>query len=116
MKTDTQISMRRPERVDGERLAVLPLVDVYENADEILLVADLPGVAEGDVGIHLDKSELRLEARRADAPDLEYRRAFVLPGAVDPEKVDAELVHGVLSVHLRKRDSSKPRHIAVRTG
>jgi HSP20 family molecular chaperone IbpA len=104
----------RPETVARERLAVAPLVDVYENDAELLLVADVPGVAEGGVDVHLDKSELRLVARRADADRLEYRRAFVLPAAVDPDKVAAELANGVLRVHLPKRESAKRRTIAVR--
>ena len=115
----TQMKSRptdRPETVGPERLAIAPLVDVYENADEILLFADVPGATEDGVDIHLEKSELHLSAKRADAADVEYRRAFVLPAAVDPDRVAAELRDGVLSVHLPKRESAKPRTIAVRAG
>jgi HSP20 family molecular chaperone IbpA len=61
----TEMSKRedqRPERV-AERPTVAPRVDVFENKDELLLIAALPGVAEANLKIHLDEEELTIEGR-----------------------------------------------------
>jgi len=106
--------------------AVAPRVDVYENKDELLIVADLPGAQQDDVAIRLDKGQLTIEAKRADRPEAKliaveyrpasYRRAFSVPDGIDGDKVSAELLEGVLRVHLPKSESLKPRQIAVRGG
>lgn len=109
------------------RPAVAPPCDVYENNDEILIVADVPGVTSDALDIHLDKGELSIAARR-DLPvkegsflGVEYRgcdiqRRFAMPGGIDADKISAELRNGVLLLHLPKAEALKPRQIAVRAG
>ncbi|HKU44161.1 MAG TPA: Hsp20/alpha crystallin family protein [Polyangiales bacterium] len=96
---------------------LLPRVDVYENADELLLLADVPGVTPESVNVRYEADELRLEAQRtaADGPKLRYFRAFALPDTIDPERITAELKQGVLHVHLGKVEKAKPRTIAIRS-
>jgi len=116
---------RMPERT-RERPAVAPAVDIYENQEEILLVADLPGVQRDHVSIDLEKDQLTLQARRSweGAPDgfparfnaFDYYRAFLVPKGIDAEKISAELTNGVLRVHLPKSAAVKPRRIDVRAG
>jgi len=100
----------RPERVQ----VLAPPVDVYESEDAILLLADLPGVAADDVTIRLEKDELSLHARRKDAGDLEYRRAFAVPPDVDGDAIVADLANGVLKLTLPRKASAKPRQIPIR--
>lgn len=126
-------SQNTPRRHDNEQLTeqtrerplVTPAVDIYENADEILLVADLPGVSREAVTIDLNKDRLTLTARRAPArpntPEAEfgafdYYRAFVVPPGLDAERIAAELRQGVLRVHLPKSAALKPRRIEVTAG
>jgi HSP20 family molecular chaperone IbpA len=110
-----------------QRPAVVPACDIYESDDEVLVVADVPGVTAEGLEISLDKSELTIVARRDVSPkdgsflgveyrDCEYRRRFTVPGGIDANKVSAELKHGVLWLHLPKSDALKPRQIAVRAG
>jgi len=96
-----------------QRAAVAPRCDVFENKDEVLLVADLPGVTQEALRIDVDDERIVLEAKR-EAYD--FRRAFVLPDGIDREKIDAELKHGVLRLHLPKAAAIKPRRIAVKAG
>jgi HSP20 family protein len=106
--------------------AAAPPVDVYENADEILLVADLPGVTPESLKLDLDNGELLLEASRTDTGggqliEAEYgactfQRRFALPGGIDGAKVSADLKNGVLELHLPKSEALKPRRIEVRAG
>lgn len=104
-----------PNTAKGREL--LPRVDVYENADELLLLADVPGAAADSIDVRYEDSELRLEAQRtaANGPKLRYFRAFALPETIDPDRITAELKQGVLHVHLGKVEKAKPRSIAIRT-
>jgi HSP20 family molecular chaperone IbpA len=94
-----------------------PRVDIFENKDELLLVADMPGVRRDDLAIHVDKGQLTVEGRRDLAQGrATYRRSFLLPQGVDAGRIDAELVAGVLKLRLPKAEANKPRRIEVRAG
>jgi len=108
------------------RLTVAPACDVYENDDEILVVADLPGFTSEALTVNLEDNELTIEAQRdvsrdeafitREYRDCDFQRRFAVPGGIDAAKISAELNHGVLSVHLPKSEALKPRQIAVRAG
>lgn len=128
MSTDSQIQTREG-RYPGktqERRAVPPPVDIYENAEEVLVMADLPGIGKDSVTIHLDKGQLTIEGRRKNAGEgnelavelgaTAYRRSFVLPPGIQSDGITAELNHGVLRVHLPKSAALKPRQIQVKAG
>ena len=56
MSTETRISKRDGDAEKlQQRAFVTPAVDIYENADELLLVADLPGVGQDDVTVQFEK-------------------------------------------------------------
>jgi len=99
-----------PARVP-QRAWCAPLVDIYENPDEHLLVFDVPGVPSGGVDLRLDKGVLTLEAVRS--PTTGWRRSFQVPDSVDGEHIGAHLENGVLTVHLPKKAQLRPRKIAV---
>ena len=111
----------------GERTTLVPACDVHENKDEILVIADLPGVEGDALKINLEKGELVIEAHRdgsaqegaflgAEWGSCEFRRRFSVPSGVDPSKISAELKDGVMHLHLPKSEALKPRQIAVRAG
>jgi HSP20 family protein len=93
-----------------ERTAIPPL-DVYENDNEFLLVADLPGVAQGAADVTLEHDRLVLKATGVR----KFRREIVVPPSVEAEKVSAAMKAGVLTVHLPKRAPYQPRQIQVKT-
>jgi len=99
------------EPVD-ERPSIAPPVDIYENNDEYLIVADVPSVTGDKVRLNLEEDQLTLRARRID--DVDYKRSFYLPDGVDFDKADADIKDGVLTVHLPKAAAVKPRRIAVK--
>lgn len=108
----------------NQRPTVAPSVDIYENADEVLLVADLPGVGKDDILINLEKGLLTIEGRRVKAPEgsllaaefraHDFRRGFTVPQGINPEGISAEVANGVLRVHLPKQAALKPRQIQVK--
>jgi HSP20 family molecular chaperone IbpA len=104
-----------------------PPVDIFEDAEGVTLLADLPGVSkerlnvrverdalviEGDVQIELPED---MDALYADVRATHYQRRFALSDELDAEKIAANLKDGVLTVHLPKRAETKPRRIEVRT-
>jgi HSP20 family molecular chaperone IbpA len=107
-----------PERVRQER-EVLPPVDVYENSDEILVLADVPGADAESIQVNLDPPELRFEARPKPLngngeSSFVYTRAFRVNEQIDANGISAELKNGVLYIRLRKAEAVKPRKIVVK--
>lgn len=119
----TQSPENRMEPV-SDRPTAAPLVDIYENQDEYLIVADLPGIDEDGLAINLESDKLILSGRhRREASGstlqsehgfTDYERTFTIPRVVDRDKVEAELKAGVLWLHLPKSESVKPRRIPVK--
>lgn len=113
-----------PER-SSEIQAVAPLVDIYENDDEILLYADMPGVKKDEITVNVDNGKLEISGLRKmektgatgweEFGDVEYRRVFSVPQSIDFAKVKAELKEGVLRLHLPKAEAAKPRKIEIRS-
>jgi HSP20 family molecular chaperone IbpA len=123
--TVAQVEKAIPEK--SQKLTVLiPSVDIYENTEEILLYADLPGVKKEDISIDLDNGQLTLVGNRffeagkgvqfEEFGSAQFRRVFSVPQGIDLAKVDAELNEGVLKLHLPKSEAVKPRRIEVREG
>ena len=107
---------------ESERKAVVrgftPAVDVVEDAEKIALFADLPGVAQEDLEIQLDKGVLTIRgqrqlARKGERASGAFSRAFTLPETVDVDKIAASLKDGVLTLSLPKRPEAQPRQIKV---
>ncbi len=127
MSTSQSLSQRgvqTPERVQ-ERVSVAPRVDVYENPDGLLVLADLPGATKDTVEINLDKGQLTIEARRegktyattlsSEYRPVDYYRVFAVPQGIDASKIEADLDSGVLRLRLPKAESIKPKRIEIKT-
>ncbi|MCG3168996.1 MAG: Spore protein SP21 [Pseudomonadales bacterium] len=106
--------------------ALRPNVEVYEDADGITLIADLPGVAPGGLNLQVDKETLLIEGNadlalpeglqplHAEVRSTTWRRSFALSGELDPDGIEARLKDGVLRLHIPKRAEVRPRRIEVR--
>lgn len=124
MKTDmVKKEDKNMEKAREIRTAV-PAVDIYENDDEILVHADMPGVAKEDVSVNIDNGTLSLSGiRRFDSDgaanwteflDVEYVRNFSIPQSINTERVEAALKDGVLELHLPKSESARPKRIEIK--
>jgi HSP20 family molecular chaperone IbpA len=126
MSENTSIATRKESMPEKRRdlSAIIPLVDIYENDEEILLHADMPGVTKENLTVHIDNGTLDItgirEIKKTGAADweefgdVEYRRTFSVPQSIDIEKIDAVLKDGVLELHLPKSAAAKPRIIEIR--
>lgn len=107
----------------------VPVVDVRETKDELILQAELPGLTSNDVDVSVENGVLALtgekrhevqEGKEGSEYHLierrygRFERRFTLPRSVDAEKVRAEFSHGVLQVTLPKVEAAKPRKIEVK--
>jgi len=111
----------------GERPQFSPSVDIYDQGDEIVLVADMPGVSGDSIDVHLDRGVLTIRGRvrpEGDQGQLIYEeyqvgdfvRTFTLTEDIDTNGISAELSNGVLSLRLPKAQEKKARKIQVRAG
>jgi HSP20 family protein len=108
--------------------ALLPPVDVIEDAQGLTLRADLPGVTKEKLSVHIDGDRLTIEGemglempRDLEATHVEvglprFRRVFTLSRELDPENLGAELKQGVLTLRIGKAKHAVARRIEVRAG
>jgi HSP20 family protein len=103
-----------------------PLADIFENDNEVVVKAELPGMAAKDIDIKLENNVLTLRGERKfekEAKEENYHRVereygsfsrvFSLPVTVNPDKVTAEYKDGVLKIVLPKREEIKPKPIKI---
>lgn len=117
-KEDKAVSQNNESTAPATRARQLSLpVDIFEGADELLLLADLPGVEPEGLNVSFEAPELRIEGRRGsgDAASV-YSRTFRVSEQIDPNGISAELTAGVLKLRLAKAAHTKPRKIEVRAG
>jgi HSP20 family molecular chaperone IbpA len=110
----------------ARRDAVLPPVDVIEDATGITLYADLPGVSKEQLNLRVEADTLTIEgevslstpdglqASHAEVSVPRYRRVFALSKELDPEKISAEMTHGVLKLRIPKAEHAQPRKVQIR--
>jgi HSP20 family molecular chaperone IbpA len=106
--------------------ALLPPVDVIEDASGITLLADLPGVPKDKLNLQLEADSLTiegevslntpegLESGHAEVRLPRYRRVFTLSKELDSEKAAAEFKNGVLKLRIPKAEHVQPRKIEIK--
>ena len=117
-KEDKSVTPATETKASATRAREVPLpVDIFEGTDELLLMADLPGVEPEGLSVSFEAPELRIEGRRGmgDASTV-YNRTFRVSEQIDPNGISAELSAGVLKLRLAKAAHTKPRKIEVRAG
>lgn len=125
MSDNTDVTKKQTE-ASRSVPAMLPQVDVIEDASGITLLADLPGVPKEKLHLQLEADSLTIEGEVAlDTPEgLEsghaevrlprYRRVFTLSKELDSEKTSAEFKQGVLRLRIPKAEHVQPRRIEIK--
>jgi HSP20 family protein len=103
-----------------------PVVDIYDNENDIVIKAELPGVSKKDIEIDIKDRVLTLKGERSadnEAKEDNYyrrertygrfERSFTLPANVDPDKIKADYNDGVLKIEVPKPENQKPKQITV---
>ena len=77
-----------------------PLVDVFDEGSEFLIVSELPGVNEADINLEIRGDILIL---KAEGKDRKYRKEILLPGAAIPETLKYSYKNGILEIRVQKK-------------
>ena len=123
---------------DGEdpvaAASFVPAVDIYEDAQKIVLKLEVPGIDQKDLDIRVEnhtltvKGERKFEAPKSESEGKEqtihrierrygsFCRAFTLPSSVDTENVQASYNAGVLKLELAKKPEAQPKQIKINVG
>jgi HSP20 family protein len=103
-----------------------PAVDIYETESELVVKADLPDLEDKDIDVRVENNTLTIRGERKFEKDVtednylriersygSFMRSFSLPNTVSSENIQAEYRNGVLTLHMTKREESKPKQIKI---
>jgi HSP20 family protein len=102
-----------------------PRVDIFETDAELVMYADMPGVAPKDIDLRYEQGELILQGKitplaraghliLSEFEDGDFYRVFQIHESIDSMRIEAECKNGVLTVHLPKAESAKPKQVTVK--
>jgi HSP20 family protein len=133
MAEDKELSVAEKREVDTSVHQELrsgnwfvPAADIYETAEELVLVMDMPGVCFDCAHVNLVDDELIVTGHVTHGEDFDdyvlyreydvghYHRHFGLPEVIDRSKISAEMADGVLSISMPKVEDAKPRRIPIK--
>ena len=111
MKKD---QIQQVEKAEKAKRFYTPAVDIFENNEEYLLYAEIPGASENDVDVTIEKNVLTITAKvNVDIPEGyrlfyseygigDYKRSFELGNEIDQDKIEATVKNGILRLRLPK--------------
>jgi HSP20 family protein len=104
----------------------VPPVDIYEDADKLILKLEIPGMNEKDLDVRVEDNTLTVRGeRKFEAEEKEqnfhriersygsFFRAFTLPMTIETDKVQANYNAGVLKLELKKKPEAQPKQIKI---
>jgi HSP20 family protein len=104
-----------------------PKVDIFEEDDQFVVKAELPGVEKDKIAIDINGRILTVKGDRASENEVKeknyyrrecaygtFQRSFTLPNETDSEQIKAEYKDGVLRVSIPKPEARQPKKITVR--
>ena len=107
----------------------IPPVDIYEDANRLVLKLEVPGISQEDLQIDLENQILTVKGERKFVKDekeenfhrIERRygsfvRSFTLPSTVETESAQASYENGVLAITLPKKEAAKPKQVKIQIG
>ena len=109
-------------RMAGQNEAYTLRVDVREEDDNFVLTTAVPGLSADDLNIQILENVIRIEGEYQtsdgehllrELPEGKFIRTLRLPSEVDPDKVEAKIKNGILSLSLPKVESARPKQIKI---
>jgi len=104
-----------------------PAIDVAENDQEFTVRAEIPGIDPKELEVSITGNQLVLAGEKKESTERKgkdfyqtesrygaFRRAIPLPQSVDPEHVEAEYANGVVTIHLKKLQTTPPKRIDIK--
>lgn len=102
-----------------------PLTNLYDQGDQLKVMAELPGMDKDDISIRIQGNYLEISGSRKSTTPKGYKahrveriassftRSFTLPYEVDMDNIEASLQNGILTIYLTKAESAKPKQITI---
>lgn len=103
-----------------------PRVDIKEESNRFVILADIPGVDPKDIEVHMEKGILTIKGERSSETKEEtekftrversrglFYRRFSLPDSADADGITAKGQHGVLEIVIPKKPETTPRRIQI---
>lgn len=118
--------MNEVAKKEESRRTLVPASRVIEDNGKIEVRLEMPGVAQGDLEIRVEGTDLTVVGRRQE-PATEgtwllrerrrgdFHKTFAVDASIDLEKVDATLANGILTLSLPMKEAAKPRRIEIRS-
>jgi len=111
----------------GQGRTIRPASLCVEEEGRILLMLDMPGVTRDGVDIQIEDNELTVTGKRKpqriegaylvkERLDGDFEAGYTVDDTIDPQKIEASLDNGVLTVTLHIKEAVKPRRIPVKSG
>lgn len=121
-----QTTTLEPERTRGGQ-CYAPNVDIIENGDKYMVLADVPGATAESIDISYERGQLTIHARVEPRQPAErtayllreygvgdFYRSFQIGEGIDASRIQAEVANGVLTLHLPKSEAARMRKIEVK--
>ena len=119
-------ALSSPEASSSPSVSWVPRVDIHEEKDRFVVLADVPGVEPKDIDITAENGVLTVRGeRRAEKRETEngyervervsgtFLRRFTLPEGANTESIKAKQTNGVLEVTIPKTPAVQPRRISI---
>lgn len=102
-----------------------PPINIFQQGDDFVAIAELPGVGRDDIDIQVWDKVIRISGRKSvryDAPSSAHRRerisghfdrTITLPVQIDADRLKAEYQNGMLSLQIPRAESDKPKTIKI---
>lgn len=105
---------------------VFPQINLTEDGDKFYIRAELPGVKSGDIDMQATAKNLTISGERkieTEGEEIRYHRrereagkfsrAIAMPTEIDPDRIEASMKDGILTIHVPKAEAVKPRRISI---
>lgn len=112
---------------DRTAMSRFPALNVWGNAEQVIVTAELPGMDPEDLDINVVNNQLTIKGeRKGDQPAEDavchrceresgkFVRTVRLPYAVENDKVTAQYANGVLTVIMPRHEATKPKRIEIK--
>ncbi len=131
MTDETALQVKEKKELEGKEEKTipgkyyLPYTDIYETADALVVLMEMPGVEKQNIEIKLEKNQLSVEGhidferyQNYKPAYTEYNvghfsRSFTVSSEIDKPNIDAKIADGVLTLRLPKAKEATPRKVEV---
>jgi len=115
--------------LEGAIATSFPLLNVYENRDEVILVAQVPGIRKEDLELRFEDGAVTLIGGRESPKEMgessrflreervhgRFEKFFRFPAKVVTSDIKAKLENGMLVIRAPKAEDAKPKQITIQT-